>query len=236
MAVKERNQQLLCNDTAILRLYEYNGDTAASVNAISKVEIYKLDHHDRQLIQTVTSVTVDGIGQYSIQVPLPSPLYTIGKYIDLWYINFTEDQCPGTRSFEFEIGPDQWYANSDAFLWEFAFSFRPIKFRKNERKNIVVEVTPNVPHISDLERYYAALASFPNLFISIEMRCGDCIPQEHDLRLVVDRAPVLMTSNRLGRYFLDTTELECGIYDVWFELDLGGNTYLSPRNQLQIYN
>ena len=39
-----------------------------------------------------------------------------------------------------------------------------------------------------------------------------------------------------GYYLLDTTEMEIGIYDVWYELDLGGNTYISDRQSLQIFD
>jgi len=244
MAAKERGQNAVCNDTITLRLYEFNENAPAAVNAIEKVEVFYLDPFNRtscnpdgrRLIQTFTTVTVDGVGQYSVAVPLTSPLYVIGRYVDVWHISFEADQCPGTRELHFGIGADKWYANSEPYLWSFAFAFRPNKFRKNERKNIIVEVTPNVPHISDLERYYADIATFPALFVTMAMRCGDCVPAEEDLRTVIDRQPVEVRNKRLGHFFLDTTDLDCGIYDIWFELDLGGNTYISPKNQFQIFN
>ena len=244
MAVKERNTNAVCNDTLILRLFQYNENAPAAVEAIEKVEIYFLDPFNRtpdnpdgrRLIQTFTTVTVDAVGQYSVTVPLTSPLYVIGDYVDVWSIRYEADQCPGTREMQFSIGADKWYANSEPYLWSFTFSFRPFKFRKNERKYMIVEVTPNVPHISDLERYYADIATYPSLFITMALRCADCVPAEEDLRTVIDRQPVEVRNKRLGYYFLATTDLDCGIYDVWFELDLGGNTYISPKNQLQIFN
>lgn len=246
MATKERDTNAVCNDTVILRLYQYNENAPAAVNAIESVEIYFLDPFNRspdnpdgrRLIQTFTSadVTTTDVGQYSVTVTLTSPLYVIGNYIDVWHISYEADQCPGTREMQFSIAADKWYANTEPYLWSFAFAFRPTKFRKNERKYIIVEVTPNVPHISDLDRYYADLNTYPALFVSMAIRCGDCVPAEEDLRTVIDRQQIEVRNKRLGYFFLDTTDLDCGIYDVWFELDLGGNTYLSPKNQLQIYN
>ena len=239
MAVKERNQNPVCNDTVVLRLYQFNENAPAAVNEVQKVEIYVADDTvdgGYRLVETITDVTVDDVGQYSVTVSLTSPTYTIGDYKDVWTISYEADQCPGTRTFEFEILADKWYANSDQYLWDFYFSFRPIKFRKNERKYVVVEVTPNVPHLSDLQRYYETLQTYPDLFVTIQMRCVECMPAEEDLQVVVDRATVTMTSSRLGKYFLDTTELACGIYDIWFELELGGNLYMSPKNQIQIFN
>lgn len=245
MAVKERDNEAVCNDTIILRLYQYNQNAPAAVDAIESVDVYFLDPFNRspdnpdgrRLIQSFdpTTISVDDVGQYSVTVPLTSPLYVIGEYRDVWSISYEADQCPGTKEMRFEIVPSKWYGNSEPYLWNFAFAFRPFKFRKNERKYIVVEVTPNVPHISDLERYYADIATYPSLFISMALRCADCIPAEEDLRKVIDKDTVEVRNKRLGYYFLDTTDLECGIYDVWFELDLGGNTYISPKNQIQIF-
>lgn len=239
---KDRDQNAVCNDTVVLRLYQYNENSPVAVTAIDGVDIYFLDPVNRtidnpdgrRLIQSFTTVTVDAVGQYSVTVPLTSPLYVIGEYRDVWKIRYEADECPGSREMQFSIGADKFYANSEPYLWEVAFAFRPFKFRKNERKNIVVELTPNVPHISDLERYYADIAITQQLYINVAIRCGDCIPAEEDLRIVVDHQPVTMRGGRLGYYLFDTAELDCGIYDVWFELDLGGNILISPMNQLQI--
>jgi hypothetical protein len=40
-----------------------------------------------------------------------------------------------------------------------------------------------------------------------------------------------------GYYFLDTMvlDMDCGIYDVWFELEFGENKYISEPLQLQIF-
>ena len=62
------------------------------------------------------------------------------------------------------------------------------------------------------------------------------MPQEEDLRLIVDKEPVTYREKRYGYYQIDTADMEVGIYDVWFELDLGDNVYISERNQLQIFS
>lgn len=242
MAVKERDQNFVCGDTAVLRLYQFNENAPAGVT-VNRVEIYFLDPFNRSaenpdgrtLVQTLTPTT-DAVGQYSVNVALTSPMYGIGKYVDVWDITYTTGDCPGKQEFQFTIGASKWYANSEPYLWSFAFAFRPTKFRKNERKHIIVEVTPNVPHISDLERYYADLNTYPALFVTMALRCGECVPVEQDLRTVVERQQIEVRNKRLGYFFLDTTDLDCGIYDIWFDLDLGGNTYISPKNQIQIYD
>jgi hypothetical protein len=62
------------------------------------------------------------------------------------------------------------------------------------------------------------------------------LPQETDLRLLVDKADVTYREKKFGYYMLDTTDMEVAIYDVWFELDLGENTYISEKYQIQIFD
>ena len=74
-----------------------------------------------------------------------------------------------------------------------------------------------------------------DLKISIEQACGNCLSDEQDLRLIVDKELVQSREKRYGYYKLDTTEMDCGIYNVWFQLEFGGNVYISDKMQLQIY-
>ena len=62
-----------------------------------------------------------------------------------------------------------------------------------------------------------------------------CAPKEEDLRLVIDGATVEYREKCAGYYFLDTTEMDKGIFDVYFELEFGECTYISEKNQLQVY-
>jgi len=242
--VKERDQNPVCGEEIVLRHLQFNENSPTDVELIEMVEIYFLDPFNRsaenpdgrRLVQTITDITREDVGSYSVTFELTKPLFTIGRYVDVWYITFQTGDCTANPEHTFEVLPDKWYSATEPFLWSFDFVFRPNKFRKNEKKYIVVEVTPNVPHATDLERYYADINTFPSLYVTAAMRCGDCVPAEVDLRTVIDRSPVEVRNRRYGYYFLDTTELDCGIYDIWFELELGGNTYISPRNQFQIYD
>jgi hypothetical protein len=118
---------------------------------------------------------------------------------------------------------------------DFTFTFRPNKLVQGSKQYLIVNVRPNVPHASELERYYLTLAINSPLHIYISQRCGPCAPAEEDLRIVVDGELVESREKCLGYYFLDTTEMDCGIYDVWFELELVDSLYISPKSQLQIY-
>ena len=100
---------------------------------------------------------------------------------------------------------------------------------------MIIDITPNVPKSSDLEKYYQNLAITSPISISIEQECGECIPVEQDLRLVVDCEVVELREKCVGYYFLDTTELDCGIYNVWFQMDFGNTVHISDKQQIQIY-
>ena len=87
-----------------------------------------------------------------------------------------------------------------------------------------------------MQRYYENLAILGDLKISIEQRTGECLPKEIDLRMIVENAPMNYREKLYGYYLVDTTELDIGIYDVWYELNIGTNTYISDRQSLQIFN
>ena len=99
----------------------------------------------------------------------------------------------------------------------------------------MVEITPNVPTGSDLSRYYENLAILATICISIEIQCAPCLPQEEDLRLIIDEESINIREKNRAFYQLDTEDLDCGMYNVWLKLSLGGNIYLSDKMQLQLY-
>lgn len=243
---KERNQNIVVGNDLILRLFTYNSNHRQSVQNVSKVEIYYLDDgcvaaenpEGKRLVQTIENedITTVGDGQYAIEVSLEEQVYVIGKYIDVWYVDFDSSQS-GTVTNEFKIVPDLWFASDLPIIYDFSFGFRPNRVRYGERRWINVEIIPNVPHMSDLRRYYANLAVSSPLRIWIEKACGDCLPKEKDLRLVVEGELVEHRRGTEGSYFLDTEELnmESGIYNVWFEMEFGENKYISDNLQLQIF-
>lgn len=241
-ATKERYQNPVITDTVVLRLFIYNSNNFANVASISTVDIYALDGTDinnKRLVASITSADIkqDSVGHYYVEVLLEDAVYTIGNYIDVWTMNMISvlDQ-PSQITNYWTIYPDLWYTAPIPVVYDFNFNFRPSRFRKNSKRYIIIQVTPNVPKGTDLQRYYENLAIIGNLFVSIEQKTGECLPEESDLRMIAERVPVTFREKMYGYYQLDTTDLDVGIYDIWFEINLGDNVYISERNQFQIFD
>lgn len=237
---KERYQNPTCGDTVNLKLFVYNANNLRNVESVEKVEIYKLeDDKTRTLVQTIDGDQVEqtATGTYLLQLDLTAPLYTIGKYVDVWTIKFEEGECGlGTIENPFLIYPDLWFTTPIPPVYDFSFSFRPNKIVKGSKRYLIINIVPNVPRGADITPYYENLAIVSDLRVSISLNCGECVPAEQDLRLVVDRQLVDHRERAYAYYFLNTEEYDEGIYDVWFELSYGENVYISEKNQLQIYS
>lgn len=247
MATKDRYQNPVIGDTVKLRLFVLNSNMTAAVDAISKVEIYYLDPaartpsnpDGRTLVQTVPggSVTNPAQGEYLVDLFLDPLIYTeTGRYIDEWYVTFETGDPETTLDHLFQIYPDLWYTTPIPIVYDFSFYFQPNKIRYGSKKNIEIEIVPNVPRATDLSQYYENLAIVSDLKVSIAQKCGPCVPCEDDLKLIVDDAPTTYREKCRAYYFLDTTLFDCGVYDIWFKLEFGGNVYVSEVNQLQIYS
>jgi hypothetical protein len=247
MAVKERNQNPVVGDTLNLRLFTYNSNHRQSVENVEKVEIYQIDPscateqnpEGRRLVSTITDieeVAETFEGQYRVSLLIEDQVYVIGQYIDVWHVQFNTLQS-GTVTNEFRVVSDLWYASDMPIVYDFSYGFRPNRVRKGERRWLTVDIVPNVPNASDLQRYYVNLAVASPVKIFIEKECGQCVPKEKDLRIVVDGGDVEHRRDSEGYYFLDTAELDmdCGIYNVWFELEFGENKYISENLQLQVF-
>lgn len=244
MATKERYQNPVPNDTVVLRLFVYNQNTFSNVQSIQKVEIYKIpdnasinDLSQGTLVQTIGSENVkqDSTGKYYVDLVAEYPLFTVGKYVDVWYITFTTDEGTSEIINTFNLYPDLWYTTPIPVVYDFSFVFRPNRFRKGSKQYIICQITPNVPRGTDLGRYYENLIINSNVMISLELNCGDCVPAEQDLRLVLDQVPTDYREKNYAYYLLDTTDLEPGIYNVWFTMEMGENTFISDRMNLQIF-
>jgi hypothetical protein len=246
---KERNQNLVIGDTTSLRLFTYNSNHRQNVSSIEKVEIFYLDDYSRTednpegrvLLQTIDSADITLVednlgGQYSVNVFLETDRFSIGNYLDVWHVNFNNFQS-GTVTNEFSVIPDLWFASDMPIIYDFSFGFRPNRIKYGERRWINIEITPNVPNIADLKRYYVNLAISSPLKIYVEKTCGDCLPKEKDLRIVVDGETVEHRRGAEGNYFLDTESLDMtvGIYNVWFEMEFGESKYISENLQLEVY-
>lgn len=245
MALKERYQNPTVGDTVRLRLFFYNNNSFSDVSSIESIALYKLnpgasinDVNARTLVKNVpvNQIVNDGTGKYYVDVLVEEIVFTIGNYVDVWTVNFVDnDEGLSQIVNPFTIYPSVWYTTPIPVVYDFNFVFRPAKIRKGSKRYIIIELTPNVPKGTDLQRYYENLAIVGDLKVSIEQRCGECLPPEEDLRLIVDRAPVDYREKKFGYYQIDTVDYDVGIYDIWFELEMGENTYISDRMQLQIY-
>lgn len=244
--IVERNSNLTTNETVRLRLLSYNANQMTNVLDILKVDIYYLDPAAKTeenpsgqiLVQTITSdkIVNEDIGKYYTDVPLIQPRYVIGQYADVWTLQFEQsDLGPTCVTQYFEIFSHLWATSPTPLVYDFSFKMNPNKIRKGEKKYISVEVIPNVPRATDLIRYYYTIATLADINVSIYQECGACLPSSQDLRLVVDCQPVDYRNEAFGYYFLDTTDLDCGIYFVWFQMIFGEGTYISDNFPLQIY-
>lgn len=241
---KERNQNVTVGDTLKLRQYFYNSNNFADPAEIQKVDIYFFDKEEisevnpkgLRLLATIdgASLSHDDTGKYSFDLVLDDK-YVIGKYTDVWTVVVEQPNPPITINAQFQIYSNLWYSSPSPINYDFEFKFRPNKLRVGSKRYLTIEISPNVPTGSDLAKYYENLAIASPLRISIEQACGPCLPAEQDLRLIVDNEDVDYRDRGRGLYFLDTTDLDCGIYNVWFEMEFGGNTYISDKQQLQLY-
>lgn len=248
MANKERFQNPTVTDTVKLRLYVWNSNNAANFESVDKVQIYFLDSSKvsaenpdgRMLIETFNadSITLEDTGEYVLEVDLTTEKYQIGKFLDIWTVTVNDlDSSPQTTIQQcFDVYPQLWYTSPMPVVYDFSFHFQPNKLRQGSIQPLMIEIVPNVPRQSDLQRYYQNLAIVSNLRISIEQACSPCAPAEDDLRLIIDNELVISREKRYGYYKLDTTDMETGIYNIWFKLEFGGNVYLSDKMQFQLYN
>lgn len=246
MATKDRYQNPQISDEVVLKLFTYNGNVLSDLYEIEKVEIFFLDPdlvtaenpEGLRLVDTFDSsaVTHIGDGAYSLNVEVESAKYTIGKYYDIWTVKSLEDYPANELRQTFQIYPSLWYSTPIPAVYDFNFLFKPNKFRKGSKQYIIIEIIPNVPTAGDLRAYYENLAIASDVRVSIEQVCGDCMPTEQDLRLIVDNELTDYREKRFAFYQLDTEELDCGLYDIWFRMEFGDNIYLSDREKIQIYN
>jgi hypothetical protein len=229
-----------------LRLFTYNSSNLQDVIAVEQVAIYFLDPNNktttnpdgRRLVETIDgdSVTIEDTGTHLITINAETAKYTIGKYVDIWTVTLVEDEPSQTIENQFTLYPDLWYSTPTPIVFDFDFHFQPNKFRQGSKQFLIIEIIPNVPRSSDLERYYTNLAIVSDLKITIEQACGSCMPEEQDLRTIIDEESVDYRELRYGYYKLDTTDLDCGIYNVTLKLEFGDNIYISDRMPIQIYN
>lgn len=246
MANKERYQNPVIGDNIKLRLLSYNSNSKANFDAVEKVEIYFLDPTEitesnpkgMRLVRSINSVDITNsdVGSY-LTAFIAEPLqFTIGKYIDVWYV--TIDDETATIENNFEIYPNTWFTSPTPLIYDFNFFLNPTRIKKGSKRWLTVEIVPNVPNQHYLTEYYRNLAIIADVKIKIEQECVPCMPTECDLRIVVDNEQLEIREKCNAYYFLDTTEngldLKPGVYAVTFEMTFGDSIYISEKQNLQI--
>lgn len=246
MSTKGRNQNPVIGSTIRLKFFTFSGGEFADPHSVDEVNVYKLYSTEdteenplgRTLIKTIesSSITKSDVGKYYIDLELDGSTFTQGHYQDEWSLVFEEGDETCKSPMYFQIYPTMWFTDSMPIVHDFSFDFQPNKIVVGSKKYLQVAVKPEVPRGTDKQRYYENMAIAGDLYISIEQKCGDCLPEEQDLRLVVDRELIAERDGCVGYYRLDTSELDCGMYDVWFEANLGPNVFISDKQPLQIYH
>lgn len=244
---KERNQNPVVGDVINLRLFTYNSNHRQDVLSVDKVEIFHVDSScatednpdGLRLVKTINGSDVQAVdddlgGHYLVSFSLGAEEFVIGDYVDVWSVHFNTEQS-GKVTNSFVVMSDLWWANSMPIVYDFSFGIRPNRVRQGERRWITVDIIPNVPNSGELQRYYTNLALASPVRAFVEQLCGECVPKERDLRVVLDGAPVEHRRGPEGYFFLDTEEMECGIYNVRFEMEFGESKYISDDLQLQIF-
>ena len=244
---KERYQKPVCGDTVNLRLFTYNSNNLSNVKSIDEIKIFTVDPtlmsaanpEGLRLVETIsgTAVQIAKTGEYVLPLYLNPELYGIGTYYDSWTVTFENGECASADIRNtFQINSDLWFTSASPILYDFNFQFRPNRIRKGTKRYVLIRVTPNVPQGADLISYYENLAIVSDIRVSMEISCGECVPAETDLRLVVDRHLVEYRQDSYAYWFLDTTQLDEGIYNIWFETTAGENTFISEKYALQIFS
>lgn len=243
--MKSRNQNPVVGDSIRLRMLVYSSNNLDNVQSISSVKIYKLDSESisstnpdgRVLIEEIpgTSVVNEDTGKYYVDISAVKPKYIVGDYLDIWTLKVEDEQEETHFDNKFTIYSKLWYTSTTPIVYDFAFSFIPNRIPKGSIKPLQIQIQPRVPVGTELERYYTNIAIYSDVYINIAKKCDPCLPCEEDLRKVVEDELIEDREKAFAYYQLDTTEMDCGIYDVWFKMEFGGNTYISDRNQILIY-
>ncbi len=246
MAVKDRNQNAQPGDTVRLKFFSFSAGACKDVFEIEKIDIFRLfclertteNPLGRELVETIdgSEAIRDDVGQHHIDLELDTLTYVVGRYQDEWHHKFEDDNQPTQKStFDFGVFPNRWFTDSKPIIHDFSFTYLPTRFVKGSKKFMQIEIIPDVPRGTDKQRYYENIAKDGILFISMIQKCGDNLPQEEDLRIIIDEECVTEREGCFGFFRLDTEEIDCGLFDLVFKLELGPNIYISDRQPFQIF-
>lgn len=242
---KERYQNPIVGDVVRLGNYTFNGNSPVDVE-VKKIEILAITGETCEggdmglspvLDVDLSSVQHPKQGFYYADIELSKPEFTVGYYIDRWTFSVYPEEPDVVVDNRFRIYREIFYTTPIPIVYDFNFLFQPNKIRKGSKQYIRIEVLPNVPRASDLQKYYENLIITGDLFVSMEMKdCGQCLPQEKDLRTVFEDARVDYREMTNGFFLIDTEDLDVGVYNIWFKILMGENIFLSDKMNFQIFD
>lgn len=243
--LKQRYQNPVVGDTIRLRMMVYSSNLLDNVQSVEKIVTYFLDPNGitaenpqgRVLVEEIDGalVTNEDTGKYYYDLVTARPEYIIGNYIDVWSVVLENETDAVTFDNHFAIYPKLWYTSPTPIVHDFSFRFTPNRITKGSIKPLIIQIIPQTPTATELQRYYTNVAIYSDLKISIAKKCDPCQPCEIDLRTIVDAELIEDREKCQAYYTLDTTEMDCGLYDIWFTLLFGSNTYVSDKNQMLVY-
>jgi hypothetical protein len=238
---KLRYQNPTPGDEVKLQIVSFNSNNLADVVAVNEVKIYNVNDCDPNcpekgsLITTVpgSDVIHEELGKYYINLQTSSPSYVVGKYSDVWNFELPNG-LSGTTTKSFALYDNLWAFSTLPPVYSFDFQFQPNQIRKGSKKYIIIKIIPNIPRASALEEFYYNLAVVADLYVNIDNACSDCAPQDCSDDLVVDSELIEEREKCFGYYYIDTTDFECGTYNIWFKLVFGNTEEVSRKYQFQI--
>jgi len=180
--IKERYQNPTVDEEVRLRMYFYNSNLFSNVYEIKEINIFFIpkgfspqEIGARELVQTIpgSQVVNEGVGKYYVDIFTTDGVYVVGNYTDVWTVNFVNDN-EGTSELAnlFTVYPRLWYSTPIPVVYDFNYVFRPSQLRIGSKQYLIIQVTPNVPKGTDLQRYYENLAILGNKNqFNLEKKC-----------------------------------------------------------------
>ena len=133
MAEKERNQNPVVGDSVSLRLLTYNSNQRQGVQSVDSVGVYILDQtcvtednpDGMKLVVEIDGNDVEEVsdpfgGHYRVLVDLEPEVFTVGRYVDVWNIRFSENQS-GTVTNQFVVLRELWFASDMPIVYDFSY-------------------------------------------------------------------------------------------------------------------
>lgn len=261
MATLFRYQNPVLGDTLNLDFYAFNNNRPVDVQEFDRVDIYFLDpaeittdNTDGRIIKaSVSASNIQQVetGHYRLPVLLTDTLYQVGNYVDIWYAKYNSDD-PDFYPVEnqFKVFTSLRETHGEPFVYDVDFKFSPKKVVKGTKRYLTISFRPVVhTDIGDrfveeeiLDRFYYSLRSTGNVYIRLELfeGCGYSTNPYMNIKTDPEWTPIEIRGDNEAYYLLDVTEdqddFDIGVYWAQFKVEIQGQTIISPKFYLQIYD